>query len=367
MASVPVKIEALGWNSFFSLEFDKLEDSSLLPGRVIAEYRGRYGIATVEGDFLGEISGKFFHQAKKKSDFPAVGDWVAIKRMPNTDCVIIHNILPRMSQFSRITKHARKDRDAAGEEQVVASNINTIFLMQGLDSNYNPRRIERFLVTIWDSGAKPVIILNKADMCDDPAKKVAETSDIAPGVPVHAISALSKDGIDSLLPYLNRGETVALIGSSGVGKSTLINTLFGKAVQKTAEVRLKDSRGRHTTSQRQIFILENGALLLDTPGIRGLELAETAHGIEDVFDDIEKLAAGCRFSDCRHLNETECVVQEAVRNGTLAPARLASYQKLERETEFIESKNDRNLMFKRKAREKILSREIKRLFKNRGK
>jgi ribosome biogenesis GTPase len=362
----PASLETLGWNNYFFREFEKAGDPSLLPGRVVAEHKGYYRVATAEGEFLGEVSGKFHYHAQQRNDFPVVGDWVTTKRTPNTDCVIIHHILPRISRFTRIAKHSRKDRDALGEEQVIAANINTVFLMQGLDGNYNLRRIERFLVTIWEGGAQPVIILNKADRCDEPEKKVSETSAIAPGVPVHAISALNRDGIDALLPYLKKGETIVLIGSSGVGKSTLINTFLGKDVQKTSEVRPGDSKGQHTTTQRQIFILENGSLLLDTPGMRGLQLAETAHGIDDVFDDIETLAAGCRFSDCRHLNEAGCAVQKAVSDGAIDRKRLASFQKLRREAEFIEAKNDRNLMFKRKAREKILSREIKRFNKNRG-
>jgi len=241
---------------------------------------------------------------------------------------MIHAILPRRSKFSR------KVAGIKTEEQVVAANVDTLFLVSGLDGDFNPRRIERYLTAAWDSGARPVVILNKLDRCADPDRCLLEAQAVAMGVPVHRVSALTGTGCEALREYLRPGETVSLLGSSGVGKSTLANALLGSERQRTRDVRDDDSRGRHTTTTRELLRLPGGAILIDTPGIRALEVTGAADGLADAFAEIAEAAEGCRFRDCRHEGEPGCAVDAAVADGRLAPERLAAYRKLEREAAY---------------------------------
>ena len=347
-------LEDLGWNEFFAAAFLPHARQELVPARVIREGRGVYGVATGDRELAAAAAGRLWH-GDEGGGQPAVGDWVAV-RLPTLpeEPGLIRAILPRKSKFSRKAAGARTD------EQVVAANVDTVFLMTGLDHDYSPRRIERYLAAAWESGADPVLLLNKADLDDELQEHVLEIEGIALGLPVHAISAKTGEGVEALLPYLGRGRTASVLGSSGVGKSTLINRLLGSDVQRIGPVRASDDTGRHTTTHRELFLLPGGGLILDTPGMRELQLWEAEEGLGAAFADIEELAAGCRFSDCRHSGEPGCAVEEAVASGELASERLESWRKLQRELEHVRIRQDELARLREKQRIKAIHKAQRR-------
>ncbi len=360
MAGSPKRsLESLGWTQPFKRAFDALAAGTLLPARVAAQYTHLYRVWTEEADLLASVAGRFRIDAETSADFPVVGDWVAVAARPAEGSATIEAILPRRSRF------VRKVAGDHLQEQVVAANVDTVFLVCGLDGDFNPRRIERALVLARESGASPVVILSKADVCAEVATRIAEVEGLAAGVPVHAVSCRSGAGLADFEHHLRPASTVALLGSSGVGKSTLINTLLGEDRLKTQEVRRQDSRGRHTTSHRELFLLPSGALMIDTPGIRELQLWSEGAAVRDTFDEIAELAASCAFRDCRHQTEPGCAVVAAVGDGRLAEDRLLSYRKLQAEVDALERRRD---VFARQA-DKRRTRSIHkglRHFKPRG-
>jgi ribosome biogenesis GTPase len=305
------------------------------------------------------VSGRLRHAASGRADFPAVGDWVAIEVPDGGGDARIRAVLPRTSRFSR-----RAAGDVT-EEQVVAANIDVVFLVSGLDGDFNPRRIERYLVTAWESGASPVILLNKADLVDDPTAIEREVADLAQGVPVHAISATRLDAIDRVRQYLAVGRTAALLGSSGTGKSSIANALLGEERLRTHDVRESDSRGRHTTTGRQLLLVPGGGILIDTPGMRELQLWETGEAVAGAFADIESIAEGCRFRDCRHAAEPGCAVAAAVAAGMLPATRLESFRKLQSEQDHQSRQQDARGRIEEKRIGKLGAKAIRQMEKER--
>ncbi len=329
------KLIKYGWSDFFAEALAEYDTSELIPGRVAVEHRQGYRLYTAEGDVQAEASGRLHYEAKKHgAPLPVVGDWVLARPVDGGNRAVIQAVLPRKSKFSR---------KASGDhtvEQVIAANIDHVFIVTTLTRELNLRRLERYLTMAWESGANPVILLNKADLSQNPEQEAAPVRDIAPGVPIYTISALTGNGLEHLKPYFKDHQTCALLGSSGVGKSTIINSLAGYEVQKVQEVRTSDDKGRHTTTRRELIVLPDGGLIIDTPGMRELQLWEASHGLYEAFEDIEKLAAQCRFSDCRHENEPGCAVKEAVAQGHLSAERLHSFHKLQEELERLENEHD---------------------------
>jgi len=339
-------LEALGWSAHFEEAFVPYAGDGSLPARVAVQHRGAYVVCAETGELSAEPTGRLHHETGP-GGLPVAGDWVAIRPHEDGSGATIHAVLPRRTSISR------KAAWLATEEQVLGANIDVVFLVAGLDGDLNPRRLERYLATVWNSGAEPVVVLSKADLCDDVQAALASVAGVAIGVPVHVASGLTGEGVDELRTYLTGNRTVALLGSSGVGKSTLINCLRGEDVQAVAEVR-RDGRGRHTTTTRELVQLPGGGLLLDTPGIRELQLWDVNEGFGTTFDDVESLAAECRFTDCSHDGEPGCAVQSALVDGSLERERYASYTKLQRELRALAIKQDKRLQAdERKARRRF--------------
>lgn len=341
----------LGWNNRFQSQLiDTPED--LVPARIAEEQRGAYLLLTEDGPLSAAVSGRLMHDAGGREDFPAVGDWVLARPLLGEARAVIHSVLARRTKLSRKTAGETTD------EQILAANVDTVFLVTSMNQEMNLRRIERYLTVIWESGATPVILLNKADLAENAPQLVSEVEDIAPGVDVYFTSALTGDGVEAVRRYLHRGQTVVFIGSSGVGKSSLVNRLLEEDVQAVSHIR-DDGKGRHTTTSREMMLVPAGGLIIDTPGLRELQLWEADSGVGQTFADVEDLAQECAFADCNHGSEPGCSVQTALTNGAISRQRLDSYRKLQREQYFIESKKDVNLRNAEKKKWKQIHKAVR--------
>ncbi|MEW6751178.1 MAG: ribosome small subunit-dependent GTPase A [Candidatus Latescibacterota bacterium] len=350
-------LEAIGWGPPWDAAFAAWRGEECVPGRVARVDGPRYRVYTAAGEVAAELPGRMLHQASGGAALPAVGDWVALRPLPDEERGMVAGILPRRTCFSRRGAGGRT-RTSGGrtEEQVVAANVDTVFIVIGLDQDYSVRRLERYLTLAWDSGALPVAVLNKADLCRAVEARLAEAAAVAHGVDVHAVSAAAGEGLEPLRQHVRRGRTAVLLGSSGVGKSTLINALLQEPVQRVTEVRTSDGKGRHTTTHRELLLVPGGGALIDNPGMREVQLWADEEALQSTFDEIEALAARCRFRDCAHLSEPGCAVRRALREGALDAERLESYRRMQRELRRLAGRQDQRARLEEKARGKQLAR-----------
>lgn len=335
-------LETLGWDADWAVTFEQLQDDNMFPARVAAQHRGAYTLWSGDGELRARAAGRIFYENEVGAEaVPAVGDWVAVAQPATIKCV-----LSRRSAFTR------KRAGLGSTEQVLAANVDAAFLLAGLDDDFSLRRLERYITTAWDSGAGPVVVLTKTDLCPNVADAALAVESVAIGVPVCPVSNVTGEGLAALDAHLRPGRTVVLLGSSGVGKSTLLNRLAGTELMRTAEL-AADGTGRHTTTHRELVVLPSGALVIDTPGLRELQFWEGDLGA--AFEDIEALAAECRFRDCAHAREPDCAVLAAVDDGRLELDRLRSWRKFQRELEAIAARSDRRLRIARKRRWKQIA------------
>jgi ribosome biogenesis GTPase len=342
-----LKLQDLGWDAFFADAFQPYEQDNLIPARVAARHHGPCELLTELGRLGGVPAGRL-----GEDELPAVGDWVAVRPLDGERKAVIEAVLPRKTSFARKEAHHR------AVEQVVAANVDTVFLVTAFGHDLSPRRIERYLTAAWDSGSNPVIVVNKADLANDPVAELAEVETVAIGVPVLTVSAAQDEGLEQLQAHLAPGKTIALLGSSGVGKSTIVNRLAGREVLHTAEIR-SDGRGRHTTTHRELVPLDSGALLIDTPGMRELQLWAGEDALDSSFSEIAELAGECKFSDCSHEHEPGCAIKTALTDGSLPAERWTSYRKLQREIRALEIRKSARLKSESRKEMRRFSRRMR--------
>ena len=355
-----VDLGLYGWDTGWAEAFRPFAAEGITPARVAIEYNHLLRLYTATGDMRGQHSGKLLHEAAGRHAMAAVGDWVAIRTNPGERSATIEAILPRRSHFSR------KAAGELTEQQVVAANIDVVYIVMGLDRDYNPRRLERYLVMAKESGATPQVLLSKADLSDHVDAQLEECRAAAPGVDVYAVSVRDGRGVDRVRGALRAGQTGTLLGSSGAGKSTLINRLLGHDMLATAAVRAHDSRGRHTTRHRQLVPMPGGGLLIDTPGMRELQLWTEPDAPQASFEDIEALAAACHFSNCQHRSEPRCAVREALAAGALDSVRLDSFHKLQEEAQALGAKQDVRARLQERSHTKTIAKSLRQLYRARG-
>jgi ribosome biogenesis GTPase len=344
-----IALAELGFRPYFAHQFDRLGRPELVPARIAADGRGPHPLAGCRAA-LGELSGRLRYDLDGASR-PAVGDWVAVA--DGEGRAGIHHVLERQT----VLRRRAADSDAI--TQVIAANVDCFGIVTSANRDFNPRRLERYVSAVWDSGAMPVVVLNKVDLVADPAPLIEAIAAVAFGVPIVEVSALTGQGIDALRAHIGCGATVGLVGSSGVGKSSLINRLLGQEVQHVHAAREDDARGRHTTTRRELLVLPGGGVLIDTPGMRELGMVEDGGGVETTFADIAQVALSCRFGDCRHDTEPGCAVQEALASGEIDAQRWRSYQKLQREIAAFEIRRDPVLASEERRRWKIIHKSLK--------
>lgn len=343
-----MNLTPLGFSPFFEQQLTNVKMEGKVVGRVSLEHKHSYRVMTEHGEWLATVSGAFAFSTFSRTDYPAVGDFVLVEQMPGEQRAIIHHLLDRKSKFVR--KMAGREVD----EQIVAANVDIVMLVMSLNADFNVRRLERYVIAAWDSGATPVVVLTKADLCDDVERFVREVEAVAFGVDIFVVSSVTGKGIESLKNLLKEGKTAALLGSSGAGKSTLTNALLETSHMMVSDIREDDAKGRHTTTHRELVVLPSGACLIDTPGMRELQLWDQSDSLSAGFRDIEELAEGCRFRDCTHKGEPGCAVE-----GAVDEVRLASYFKLQRELAFMEQKTDMAAKLAEKRKWKQISKNMK--------
>jgi ribosome biogenesis GTPase len=331
MSQPELSLSRLGWDAGWESAFAACRERGLHAGRVAVQDKHHYVLFARQGELLAQIAGRLFHGLESDAELPKVGDWVAFQpTMPGESRAIIRAVLPRR------TRIGRKIPGRETEEQVLATNVDVAFVVLALDESFNPRLLERLLLMVTEGGAQPMVLLNKADLCTETPERVAEALQCAGGAPVVAVSAKTRRAIPAVLRFIKPATTVVFLGASGVGKSSLINRLYGDAIQPTMEVSDADSRGRHTTTWRELIVLPNGGLVIDTPGMRELQLWMAGEGVHEAFPDIGSLALQCRFRGCRHDTEKDCAVQAALESGALPRKRFENFVKLRRELEFLD-------------------------------
>ncbi|WP_284641832.1 ribosome small subunit-dependent GTPase A [Paenibacillus silviterrae] len=348
-----IQLQEIGWNR----AWEEQRESKGLPGypaRVIAEFQGLYRVMTAQATLLARVSGKMMHEATGRADFPAVGDWVILDRETEEQGEgVIHAVLERKSAF------VRKVAGAQTEEQIVAANADVVMVCMALDHDFNRNRLERYMLLAWNSGAMPLVVLTKADQAGELAEeRISEAERAAVGAEVIAVSSVTGEGLHAVRERVGTGVTAVFLGSSGIGKSTLINRLLGEEKQDTQGVRKGDGKGRHTTTHRELFLVPGGGIVIDTPGMRELQLLE-GEGLKEAFADIAELADGCRFGDCTHEAEPGCAVKQAIREGTLPESRLEHYRKLEREAAYAERKVSERAAREYKTQMKQLHKQMR--------
>jgi len=347
-----------GWNEYFEAFYSEYASDGFSPARVALEHRNYYELYSEFGVLTADKSGRLFYMSDKSEDLPAVGDWVVIKRIKNEKKAVINAVLPRRTKFSR------NKAGIVTEQQVLAANIDTVFIMSSLNQDLNFRRIDRFLALAWDNNIKPVIILSKADLCEDMYEKLVEVENYFTGTDAHVISAVKGAGIGDLYQYFEGNKTIAVLGSSGVGKSTLINIMLKWKKMKVSEIGTYKDRGRHVTTHRELILVPGGGLIIDTPGMREIQLWEGSEGLSELFEDIEQIALECKFSDCKHESEPGCAVINAIKKGKITEKRFKSYKKLLNEVSYFERKQDIKAKLNEKKKWKKISNEAKKIAKH---
>ena len=352
-------LRSLGWDEKFA-DAAKVASVEWEPARVALVFRGGYEVWCKGGEYLAQVSGKFRHHTASKADYPATGDFVLVESFPDEGKAMIHSVLPRRTKISR-TMAGRTT-----EEQVLAANVDVVFIAISCAAALRCRTVERYLTVVRDSGARPVLLLTKTDLCEDIPGALEEAHGVAADAPVIPVCSISGMGLEEVRGFVEKGRTVVVLGPSGVGKSTLINALYGEDVLPTIPVREDDQKGRHTTTEREMIRLPKGGLIIDTPGLRELQLWEGEEGLADAFPEISELAASCRFTNCRHETEPGCAVLNALKNGTLIEERLHGFRKLKREVVQFEAKHDVRLQAEQKRKSKQLTKGLRERLREKG-